>query len=94
MKSPEETLPAGWHLKREIQLGHLITTITVALSALGYIGSIEKRVALLETAIVAQHERDERQDKLTSEAVGLLRGQLQRMDDKLDRLLESRRGKP
>lgn len=80
----------GWHLKKEIQFGHIITTLTVAVAALFYFTKIEQRIALVEQQIVQQHERDERQDKSVSEAMILLRQQLEKMDAKLDRALERR----
>ena len=81
----------GWHLKKEIQLGHLVTTLTVAVSAVIYITKVEQRVALLEASMVQQHDRDERQDKASAESISLLRAQLEKIDSKLDRLLEKRR---
>lgn len=66
-----------WHLKKEIQLGHLITTFTVAISAVVYISKIEQRVAVVESQLITQRESS-----------ALLRAQLERMDAKLDRLIE------
>ena len=66
-----------WHLKKEIQLGHLITTFTVAISAMVYINKIEQRVAVVETQMSAQRE-----------SAAILRGQLDKINDKLDRLIE------
>ena len=66
-----------WHMKKEIQLGHLLTTFTVALSAVIYINKIEQRVAVMETQMVAQRE-----------SAGILRAQLEKINDKLDRLIE------
>lgn len=80
----------GWHLKKEIQFGHIITTLTVATAALFYFTKIEQRIALVEQQIITQHERDDRQDKATSEAFQLVRQQLEKMDAKLDRALERR----
>lgn len=86
-----ERITDGWHLKREIQLGHIITTLTIAASAMWYVGKIEQRIALLEQQLQLQHDRDDRQDKLTADALSLLRTQLERMDAKLDRLMEKQR---
>lgn len=80
----------GWHLKKEIQFGHIITTLTVATAALFYFTKIEQRIALVEQQITAQHERDDRQDKSNGEALQLIRQQLEKMDAKLDRALERR----
>lgn len=86
-----DTPTPGWHLKKEIQLGHLITTLTVAVSVVVYITKVEQRVALLEANMVQQHDRDERQDKASADSIALLRAQLDKIDSKLDRLLEGRR---
>jgi hypothetical protein len=67
----------GWHLKKEIQVGHLITTITVALSAVIYINKIEQRVAVIESQVIYQKE-----------TADVLRNQLEKINDKLDRLIE------
>ena len=72
-----EPVPDRWHLKKEIQLGHLITTFTVAISAVIYISKIEQRVAVVESQMITQRESS-----------ALLRAQLERMDAKLDRLIE------
>lgn len=69
-----------WHMKKEIQLGHLITTFTVAISCVVYINKIEQRVAVMESQIIAQRD-----------SATLLRSQLDKINDKLDRLIE--RGK-
>ena len=66
-----------WHLKKEIQLGHLITTFTVAISAVVYISKIEQRVAVVESQMVMQRESS-----------SILRQQLDKINDKLDRLIE------
>lgn len=66
-----------WHLKKEIQLGHLITTFAVAVSAILYINKIEQRLSVVETQLIGQRE-----------SAALLRAQLERMDAKLDRLIE------
>ena len=77
-----------WHLKREIQIGHIVTTLTVAVSVVVYVGKIEQRLAVAESRIAAQRERDERQDKVLAEAMARLGAQLERLDGKLDHLVE------
>lgn len=66
-----------WHMKKEIQLGHLITTFTVAISCVAYINKIEQRVAVMEAQMIAQRD-----------SAILLRSQLDKINDKLDRLIE------
>lgn len=66
-----------WHLKKEIQLGHLITTATVAVAAIMYINKIDQRVTVVEVQVAAQRESSV-----------VLRAQLEKINDKLDRLIE------
>ena len=91
MRNDDRPTENGWHLKKEFQLGHIITSVTIAASVIVYVNKIEQRLAVVETQIVTQHDRDERQDKITSEALALLRAQLERIDTKLDRILEGKR---
>jgi hypothetical protein len=76
-KATEPSSLQGWHLKKEIQLGHLITTLTVAISAIVYVNKIEQRVAVVESQMLYQKETS-----------SVLRSQLDRINDKLDRLIE------
>lgn len=95
MPNPPDQQPHGWHLKKEIQLGHLITTLTVVVSVAVYVQRIDQRLAIVEARQIdsarEQRERDERQDRLAAEAFSLVRAQLARMDEKLDRLMERSR---
>lgn len=79
-----------WHIKREIQIGHLITTMSVAFSVIWYAGKLEQRIALVEQSVVAQRERDAAQDSAALQAYQQTRAQLDRIDAKLDRLIEAR----
>lgn len=83
--------PERWHIKREFQLSHLITTVVMAVSVILYLGKMEQRIALIEQAVAQQHERDERQDRVTSEGLKSIDARLGKMDDKLDRALERQR---
>lgn len=91
----EERQDGGWHLKREVQLGHIITTCTVLFSVIWYAGKLEQRIALVEQSqmqvTLAQKERDDRQDKLASDALAMLRQQLDQLEHKLDRVIEGRK---
>lgn len=67
----------GWRPKKEIQLGQLITTATVAISAIVYVNKIEQRVAVAKSQVLYQKE-----------TATVLRSQLGHINDKLDRLIE------
>lgn len=77
-----------WTIKREVQLGHVISTLVLAISAFGYITSMEKRIALMEDKVVAQKERDDKQDQRYSESIGHMNQQIDKIDSKLDRIIE------
>ncbi len=84
--------PEPWHLKREIQLGHVITTLTVAVSAIFYVTKLDQRIALIEQQQATQQTRDGKQDAEVSEKTLALGRQLERMEAKLDRLIERQQG--
>lgn len=88
------TKPEPWHIKREIQIGHLITTMSVAFSLIWYAGKLEQRIALVEQAIAMQRDRDSAQDTQSATAYQQMHQQLDRIDAKLDRLIEARGIKP
>jgi hypothetical protein len=66
-----------WHLKKEIQLTHVISTILLIVAIFSYVSKIEQRLTIVETQLMAQRD-----------AAILQRAQLERMDAKLDRLIE------
>lgn len=82
----------GWHLKKEIQVSHLVATAAMAASIMFYATKLEQRVALVEQnvnqAATTQKERDERQDRNAIETQATLIARLDRFEAKLDRLME------
>lgn len=87
---PTQTEQTHWHLKKEIQLGHVISTIIFAASGLFYVTKMDQRIAVIESQMVSQKDRDMMQDRQHSEALALIREQMKSMDGKLDRLVERR----
>ena len=77
METVTERRAERWHLKKEIQLTHVISTIVVIGAVLAYVSKIEQRLTIVETQLMAQHD-----------AAVLQRAQLEKMDAKLDRLIE------
>lgn len=89
--SEEKREPTGWHLKKEIQVGHLLTSAVMAVGAIVYVGDIKRDVEVLKVKSAAQSTIDDKQDATTKEAIAQVREQLGRMDGKLDRLIEGGR---
>ena len=77
METLVERRSERWHLKKEIQLTHVISTIVVIGAVLAYVSKIEQRLTIVETQLLAQRD-----------ATLLQRAQLEKMDAKLDRLIE------
>lgn len=94
MTEPKPKLAEQWHINRGVQISHLFTTMAVAFSVIWYAGKLEQRVALVEQTIVAQRERDMVQDSAAAQAYLQTQKQLERIDAKLDRLIELRVAKP
>jgi hypothetical protein len=87
-KTEQEIPLNGWHFKKEVQLGHIITTLTVAVGVVLYAGKLEQRIALVEQQMLQQADRDSRQDDNRREAQLQFQRQLERMEGKLDRVIE------
>ena len=77
MEAVTERRAERWHLKKEIQLTHVISTLVLVGAVLAYVSKIEQRLTIVETQLLAQRD-----------AAVLQRAQHERMDAKLDRLIE------
>lgn len=79
-----------WHLKREVNLSHLVATATIGIALITYVYKMDVRVARIEMLVAAQREVDQRQDRATDQIISGVTGRLDRIDNKLDRLIEAR----
>ena len=79
-----------WHLDKKVPLSLIFAMLVQAGMVVVAIADIKKDVEVLKAQSVTQHERDERQDKTLGDTIQLLRAQLEKMDQKLDRVLEKR----
>jgi len=69
--------PERWHLKKEIQVTHVVSTLLLVGAVFAYVSKIDQRLTIVETQLIAQRDSSMVQ-----------RAQLERMDAKLDRLIE------
>jgi hypothetical protein len=69
--------PERWHLKKEIQVTHIVSTLMLMGAVFAYVSKIDQRLTIVETQLMAQRD-----------ATVIQRAQLERMDAKLDRLIE------
>ncbi len=86
----EERPAADWHLDRRLQITHILSTLSLGVGAVLYVGDIRKDVEVLKAKDVAQAARDQRQDLDAASRQQDLQSRLERIDEKLDRLIENR----
>lgn len=84
----QNTPPSDWHLDRRLQITHILSTLAMGIGAVMYVGEIRKDVELVKAEQVAQGERDARQDRDQESGQRATKERLDRIDDKLDRLIE------
>ena len=72
-----------------VNLGHILTTVGLIVSLFAWGSAIDKRLALVEEKARSQAATDVAQDQTVQNAVMLLRQEVQRVADKLDRVLEN-----
>ena len=86
----EERPAADWHLDRRLQITHILSTLSLGVGAVLYVGDIRKDVEVLKAKEVAQAARDQRQDLDIASRQQDLQSRLERIDEKLDRPIENR----
>jgi len=65
----------NWHIKRELSIGHMLTTIAVIVSAIWWAAGMETRQAVTETKVMA-----------VEKTVNKLEQYLIRIESKVDRI--------
>jgi len=86
------TTPAkeSWHLDKKVPLSLIFAMLIQAAMVIWAVADIKKDVEILKSRVTAQQDRDDRQDKSMSDAVQQFVSRLERIDSKLDRLIEKR----
>lgn len=85
-----DTSGKDWHLDRRLQITHILSTLAMGVGAIMYVGDIRKDVEVLKSQRVEQVLQDQRQDAAMLEAKRDMVMQLDKIDQKLDRLIEKR----
>lgn len=75
----------GWHLKKEVSVGHIVTTATILISAAAYVTSVESRFTEAEMRDMAIVERINRAERWQRDELAEIKSALRRIEDKLDR---------
>lgn len=84
----------GWHLKREISVGHILTTLSIAAAMISYAIQNEKnheqhrlRIEAIQERLVELRASDLRQEGKIEAGIVRVEVQMQRLDDKIERLI-------
>ena len=80
----------SWHLDKKVPLSLIFAMLIQAAMVIWAVADIKKDVEILKSRVTAQQDRDDRQDKSMSDAVQQFVSRLERIDSKLDRLIEKR----
>lgn len=78
----------GWHLDKKVPISIILALLMQGVVGLWFIADIKKDVEILKTQQMVQRDRDDRQDRTAGESMTLVRQQLERVEAKLDRLIE------
>ncbi|WP_368659785.1 hypothetical protein [Pseudoalteromonas sp. McH1-7] len=79
----QPTINNSWHMKKEINVAHIITTVALVVSGLWVLSDMDKRIAVNAQSIShVQAQRVEDQKRIEK--------RLDSIDKKLDELLKSK----
>ena len=79
-----------WHLDKKVPIGIIAAMLLQFAGGLWFVSKLDSRIYTLETAAVMQRETDQRQDDQARATRAEVLRQLERIDEKLDRLIEKR----
>lgn len=92
MKNPIERrqMDDNWHLDKKVPLG-LIFAMVMQIAVIVWIfAELKKDVEVLKVQVIAQRDRDAQQDAAQARQLAVVTSWLERMDGKLDRLIEKK----
>ena len=75
--------PNRWHLDKRLNIGHLLTTLVLAMALIGWGNTMDRRVAIVETQMVSMARDNDKQDRSLDENSKLLREELKGVRDDL-----------
>lgn len=93
MNSEDEKLNRrknGWTINKEVSVGDLIAFITAFLAVVAAYFTLDKRITLVETAVIAQAKVDMAQDVQRKDMATEIKAGLLRLESKLDAIVDRR----
>ncbi|WP_423186787.1 hypothetical protein ACO1PK_00810 [Alishewanella sp. d11] len=80
---------ASWHLDKTISVGHLVSTVIIAVSVFSWAMTLDKRVEQNSLSIAHLKEQQATDQKRVQELRQEIKQDLRDINAKLDRLIES-----
>ena len=77
-----------WHLKKEVNLTIIISVIGIAIACVTAYADLKRDIALIKADALVLHQRDTAQSNATDRALDTIRMQYDRLDAKMDRVIE------
>jgi len=84
----EERRAQSWHLAKEVPITLIVTVVLQTVAVVWFFADMKKDIELLKADTAVLHKRDDRTASELHEVVAALTAQLDRLDGKLDRLIE------
>lgn len=82
-------LSHGWHLRKEVNVSHILTTIMLVAGLITWGNKMDVRVSVLEDFRKEQALRDERQEVVLRDTVLRIEKSIDKLNEKLDKLIVS-----
>lgn len=86
----ERRAPERWKIKKEISLADILSFVAAALAVVYAYTTLDKRLTVVEVASVGHSAANARQDEETLRMQARIDVQLDKLNTKVDRLLERR----
>lgn len=77
-----------WHLDKTVSISHLITTVSLVVTAIWWAATLDKRMAILEAAQAYQVQRNDQIEHAMREMASQNRDDIKAINAKLDRIME------
>ena len=83
----EQDDDSRWHLDKKVPVSIILALVVQFMGGVWFMSKLESRIMALEAIQNEQRQRDDRQDRATSEAVAMIRAQLDRIDANILQLI-------
>lgn len=77
----EDSAIRHWHLDKRVNVGHILTTVVLAISAFSWGSAMDRRLAVVEASVVQNAKDNDRQDTAMKETAQLLRNDLRTLHE-------------